>query len=88
MLKNSIVRKDIRENQRGVDFLLRLKVVDVRGCIAIPGFVVDIWHASAYGVYYGFTRYQVLKCPGNQNQCQLSIRHFYMVGNIPMKTAW
>lgn len=57
-LKNSIVRKDVRESQRGVDLLLRLKVVDVKGCKAIPGLAVDIWQASAYGVYSGFTGYQ------------------------------
>lgn len=53
-LKDSIVRKDIRENQPGADLWVRLKVVDVRGCKAIPNAAVDIWHCNAFGVYSGF----------------------------------
>lgn len=53
-LKNSPVRKDIRENQPGIDLLVGLKVVAVNGCTAIPGAAVDIWHCNAFGVYSGF----------------------------------
>jgi protocatechuate 3,4-dioxygenase beta subunit len=62
-LENSMIRTDVREDQLGVNLLLRLKVVDVKGCIAIPGLTVDIWHASAYGFYSGFIGYQNIQIP-------------------------
>ncbi len=65
-LENSMVRKDVREYQHGVDLLLRLKIVDVKGCKAIPGLTVDIWHASALGVYSGFTAYPNIQIPMGQ----------------------
>lgn len=54
-LPGSIIRKDIRENQPGADLHLILKLVDVKGCRAIPNAAIDIWHANAFGVYSGYT---------------------------------
>jgi len=53
-LPNSIVRKDIRENQPGLPLHLMLKIVDVGGCRPIANAAVDIWHANAFGVYSGY----------------------------------
>lgn len=53
-LPNSIVRKDIRENQPGADLHLKLKLVDVRGCRPISNAAIDIWQANAFGVYSGY----------------------------------
>ncbi|WP_051614068.1 dioxygenase family protein [Paenibacillus sp. UNC217MF] len=57
-LKNSMIRKDVREDQYGVDLLLRLRVVDVKGCRPICGLAVDIWNSNACGVYSGFSGYE------------------------------
>lgn len=53
-IENAPYRKDIRENQPGEDLLLRLKVVNVKGCTAIPEAEVDIWHSNAFGNYSSY----------------------------------
>jgi protocatechuate 3,4-dioxygenase beta subunit len=45
------VRKDIRAGQPGTPLALRLGVVNIVGCKPIKAAAVDIWHASAGGVY-------------------------------------
>jgi protocatechuate 3,4-dioxygenase beta subunit len=47
----ALVRRDIREQRPGKEFLLRLKVVDAATCAALPGAAVDIWHCDASGNY-------------------------------------
>lgn len=47
----ALVRRDIRDGRPGVEFLLRLKVVDAKTCEATSGAIVDIWHCDADGNY-------------------------------------
>ncbi|UJL46585.1 hypothetical protein KFZ58_01020 [Virgibacillus sp. NKC19-16] len=53
-LENVPYRRDIREKQTGEDLCLRLKIVNVKGCIAIPRAEVDVWHSNAFGIYSGY----------------------------------
>ncbi|MDQ0272725.1 dioxygenase family protein [Cytobacillus purgationiresistens] len=53
-LENTPYCRDIRENQTGEDLLLRLKVVNVKGCTAISGAEVHLWHSNAFGDYSGY----------------------------------
>src|SRR5215813_3052306 len=48
------IRRNITEGRPGKRLMLHATVVDVATCKAIPGAIVDIWHADAAGVYSGF----------------------------------
>jgi hypothetical protein len=48
-----LVRRDIRGGRKGTPLTLRIQVVDATTCRAIPGAVVEIWHADAAGAYSG-----------------------------------
>jgi hypothetical protein len=50
-IEEALVRRDVREQRPGKEFLLRLKVVDAKTCAALPGAAVDIWHCDAAGDY-------------------------------------
>jgi len=45
------IRKDIRAGQPGTPLALKLGVANVASCKPVKGAAVDIWHASAGGVY-------------------------------------
>ena len=45
------LRKDIRAGQPGTPLALKLGVANVASCKPVKGAAVDIWHASAGGVY-------------------------------------
>jgi protocatechuate 3,4-dioxygenase beta subunit len=45
------IRKDIRAGQAGTPLALKLGVANVASCKPVKGAAVDIWHASAGGVY-------------------------------------
>ena len=45
------IRKDIRAGQPGTPLALKLGVANVASCKPVKGAAVDIWHASAAGVY-------------------------------------
>jgi protocatechuate 3,4-dioxygenase beta subunit len=45
------IRKDIRAGQPGTPLTLKLGVASVASCKRVKGAAVDIWHASAGGVY-------------------------------------
>ncbi len=50
-----LVRSDIREDRKGVPFVLTFNVLEVSpsGCSALQGTTVDIWHCDAEGAYSG-----------------------------------
>ncbi|XP_055350136.1 uncharacterized protein LOC129596795 [Paramacrobiotus metropolitanus] len=48
-----LIRKDIRETQKGVTVYLDIQVIDTKTCKPLPNVFVDIWHANATGVYGG-----------------------------------
>lgn len=53
-LDDAQVRSDIRDGRPGQLLRLRLLLVDAdRGCAAVPGALVSIWHCDAQGSYSG-----------------------------------
>jgi protocatechuate 3,4-dioxygenase beta subunit len=48
------LRRNITDGHPGTRLMLHTTVVDVATCKAIPGAIVDVWHADAAGVYSGF----------------------------------
>jgi protocatechuate 3,4-dioxygenase beta subunit len=53
-LAADLVRRDITEGASGHPLRLGLRVVD-EACAAVPGAVVDVWHADAGGDYSAFS---------------------------------
>lgn len=47
-------RSDIRENVKGTDFELVIKVVDATSGLPLAGYIVDLWHCDARGNYSGY----------------------------------
>lgn len=52
-LDRKLVRRDIREDRRGVPTLLRLQLVGTN-CAPIEDARVDVWHCDAQGIYSSF----------------------------------
>jgi protocatechuate 3,4-dioxygenase beta subunit len=52
-LDGAKLRRTISEGQPGAPLALRLSVLDAATCRPIAGAAVDIWHASAAGLYSG-----------------------------------
>lgn len=46
-----LVRKDVKEDQIGVDLCLEVQYIDVETCNPVEGLFVDIWNCNATGVY-------------------------------------
>jgi protocatechuate 3,4-dioxygenase beta subunit len=53
-IDNSLTRRDIREDRKGLLLKLTLTVLNSSTCKAISGADVEIWHADATGLYSGF----------------------------------
>jgi len=53
---DELLRSDIVLGKTGVPLSLRIVVLDVRTCSALPGAAVDLWHCDALGLYSGFTQ--------------------------------
>ena len=49
-----LIRSDISDHQPGVPLTLELRVVTVKGCVAIRNARVDVWHSNARGIYSGY----------------------------------
>lgn len=47
------VRRNIIEDQSGVDIVLDYQVIDVDTCEPVPDVYVEIWHCNSTGVYSG-----------------------------------
>jgi len=47
------IRRNIIEEQEGVDIVLDYQVIDVDTCEPIPDVYLEIWHCNATGVYSG-----------------------------------
>jgi protocatechuate 3,4-dioxygenase beta subunit len=52
-IPDEAVRRNITEGLPGVPLALRLTVVSASTCKPVSGAKVDIWHASALGIYSG-----------------------------------
>ena len=48
------VRSDIREDRKGTELQLAIRVREAGSCDPLRDAVVDIWHCDAQGVYSGF----------------------------------
>ncbi len=62
-IPGTLVRRNIAEGHPGIPLRLRLKVVDVAGCRALPGAAVEIWHCDASGVYSGYPSFSPDEIP-------------------------
>lgn len=51
---NTFFRKDVREDKTGVQLNLKLKVIGVENCEAMPNLRVNIWHCDKDGLYSGY----------------------------------
>jgi protocatechuate 3,4-dioxygenase beta subunit len=60
----NLMRSDIREDEQGAPFTMKLAVVDVATGQPIKGANVDIWHCNAEGIYSGFTGASAAANPG------------------------
>jgi protocatechuate 3,4-dioxygenase beta subunit len=47
-------RQDIREGQEGAKLKMKMRIVDVDGCTAMPNVRVNIWHCDKDGIYSGY----------------------------------
>ncbi len=45
------LRRDIREDRKGVPFRLELRIREADSCRPIPTAAVDVWHSDARGAY-------------------------------------
>ncbi len=52
-VEGELLRADITDGQDGVDLHLALQFVDIADCSPVSDVIVDIWHATAMGVYSG-----------------------------------
>ncbi|KAH8714695.1 Intradiol ring-cleavage dioxygenase [Ilyonectria robusta] len=50
-----IVRTDLRESQKGIDFYFDIGVIDVETCDPLEGTALTIWNCNATGSYSSFT---------------------------------
>lgn len=62
-LDYGILREDITEGKDGIDFLMRIAVVDASDCRPLPNIAVDVWHCDALGVYSSYTGYDEGQLP-------------------------
>lgn len=49
-------RQDITEGQTGVPLRLRLRIIGLENCAAMPNLRVNIWHCSHTGLYSGYSQ--------------------------------
>ncbi|PSN68623.1 aromatic compound dioxygenase [Corynespora cassiicola Philippines] len=47
------IRKDVKEDQIGVDMYLEVQYIDVETCEPVPDLFVDVWNCNATGTYSG-----------------------------------
>lgn len=52
-IDESLVRSDIREDRKGLDFNLTVEVASHPDCFAIKNASVEIWHCDSQGYYSG-----------------------------------
>lgn len=50
-VEEALVRRDIREDRKGIETMLRLKIVDGTTCAPLAGAAIDVWHCDAEGNY-------------------------------------
>ncbi len=66
-------RKDVRENQAGVQLNLKMKIVGLSNCLAMQNVRVNIWHCNKDGIYSGYSQ------QNNQGQAGLTYLRGYQI---------
>lgn len=46
-----LVRKNVKEDQAGVDLYLEVQYIDVETCEPVEGLYVDVWNCNSTGTY-------------------------------------
>lgn len=52
-VNGELIRKDVKEDQVGIDLYLEVQYVDVTNCQPVPELFVDVWNCNATGYYSG-----------------------------------
>ncbi|GKT43635.1 uncharacterized protein ColSpa_03816 [Colletotrichum spaethianum] len=52
-VSGELVRRNIIEEQEGVDIVLDYQVIDVETCEPVPNVYLEMWHCNSTGVYSG-----------------------------------
>ena len=52
-VNGELIRKDVKEDQVGIDLYLEVQYVDVTSCQPVPELFVDVWNCNATGYYSG-----------------------------------
>ncbi|KAF3021014.1 hypothetical protein E8E14_011042 [Neopestalotiopsis sp. 37M] len=47
------IRRDVREDQQGIDTVIEYQIIDVDTCEPVPQVYLELWHCNATGVYSG-----------------------------------
>ncbi|KUI59133.1 Catechol 1,2-dioxygenase [Cytospora mali] len=47
------IRRDVREDQEGIDTIIDYQVIDVNTCDPVPNVYLEMWHCNSTGVYSG-----------------------------------
>lgn len=53
-IHNDLMRTDIRDERKGIDVALKLRIVDAGTCQPIRNAVVAVWHCDGSGYYSGY----------------------------------
>jgi protocatechuate 3,4-dioxygenase beta subunit len=72
-VSGEMVRKNVKDNEQGIDLHLDIQIVDMSTCSPIPGIALDMWHANATGVYSGIVMYGN-GVPNKSNQNNKALR--------------
>jgi protocatechuate 3,4-dioxygenase beta subunit len=48
-----LIRKNVKDNEKGIDLHIDIQIVDMNTCKPIPGVALDMWQANSTGVYSG-----------------------------------
>lgn len=50
-VNGELIRKNVKEDQVGIDLYLEVQYIDVTTCRPVPALFVDVWNCNATGVY-------------------------------------
>ncbi|KAF2848267.1 aromatic compound dioxygenase [Plenodomus tracheiphilus IPT5] len=52
-VNGELIRKNVKEDQQGIDLYLEVQYIDITTCAPVPDLFVDIWNCNATGYYSG-----------------------------------
>ncbi|OQV26246.1 hypothetical protein BV898_00364 [Hypsibius exemplaris] len=78
-VSGELIRRDIREDQPGIDLYVDFQFIDINTCRPVADLYVDVWHGNASAVYSGV--------PNNGNQADRSnFNKTFLRGIYPTNT--